>query len=124
MVAVSLKKVDEPVGFKHPTTILEDRNHNVWVGSEFGVVRYHNEKASYIEAAKGLSSNNVTALCEDHEGSIWLGTYYSGLNRLREGAFTNYTVLNGLTHNTIHSIFQSTNGVIFLGAERDRNSVV
>jgi signal transduction histidine kinase len=89
------------------------------VGSEFGVVRYHDEQASYIEAAKGLSSNNVTALCEDHEGSLWLGTYYSGLNRLREGAFTNYTVLNGLTHNTIHSIYQSRSGDIFLGAESD-----
>ena len=115
----TLRKVYEPEGFKHPTVILEDRNHNVWVGSEFGVVRYNNNQASYIEAAKGLSSNNVTALCEDHEGSIWLGTYYSGLNRLREGTFTNYTVLNGLTHNTIHSIFQSGNGAIFLGAESD-----
>jgi ligand-binding sensor domain-containing protein/signal transduction histidine kinase len=113
----TLTKVYVPDGFKHPTSILEDRNNNVWVGSEFGVVRYKDNLASYIEAAKGLSSNNVTALCEDHEGSIWLGTYYSGLNRLREGAFTNYTVLNGLTHNTVHSIFQSANGTIFLGNE-------
>ncbi len=104
---------------KRPMKISEDRNKNIWIGSENGVARYTNGRISRLSTATGLSHNNVTAVCEDHEGSIWLGTYYGGVNRLRDGTFTNYTTYHGLPHNTIHAIFQGKDSTIWFGAETD-----
>ena len=38
--------------------------------------------------ADGLSSNNVTVIREDHEGTLWIGTLEGGLHRLKSGRFT------------------------------------
>lgn len=114
-----VKRVPELALLARPTVIIEDDNQNIWIGSEYGVARYSENGVSHLLAGKGLTHNHIAAICEDHEGSVWLGTYYGGLNRLRDGTFTNYTTLNGLPHNTIHAIYQTPDSTIWVGTESD-----
>lgn len=111
----SITKIMELGNFGRSVSIMEDLNHNIWIGSENGVARYSKGGVSKIGVDNGIA--NVTAICEDHEGSVWLGTYYSGLARLRDGTFTNFSRSNGLPNNTIHSIYQTKDSTIWVGTE-------
>lgn len=104
---------------KHPIVIYEDSNHNLWFGSEHGIARKSAKGFSYLTSARGLSHDHITAICEDHEGSIWLGSYYGGINRLRDGTFTNYSTANGLPHETTHVLLERSDKSIWAGTETD-----
>lgn len=70
--------------------IYVDRNNNVWVGGDNGVSLYArllNRVKSYSHdinggAGKSLSSNNVTALMQDRDGLLWIGTKDNGVDTL------------------------------------------
>ena len=57
-----------------------------------------------------------TALFEDNEKNIWIGTNGSGVMRLRDAVFTMYTTKDGLTNDFISSLFQDRNGDIWIGS--------
>jgi ligand-binding sensor domain-containing protein/serine phosphatase RsbU (regulator of sigma subunit) len=86
--------------------VVEDPAGNIWVGSSSGLYRlnvlsrrwerHHYEQQNAI--------NNITDLCLDPEGSLWIATYRSGLFRLKEGKFINYTQEDGLSSMAIGSI--------------------
>ena len=54
----------------------------------------------------GLVANPVRCIYQDSKGFIWIGTY-EGLSRYDGYKFTNYTTINGLSHNVINSIIES-----------------
>jgi ligand-binding sensor domain-containing protein len=48
----------------------------------------------------------VRALHEDADGALWIGTYDSGLYRLKQGRFTHYTTNEGLFDNGAFQIVE------------------
>ena len=50
--------------------LIEDRDGNLWVGSEGGLYRWRQGAFQSLDADQGLSSNYVYSLCEDAEGSL------------------------------------------------------
>ncbi|TYR37878.1 hypothetical protein FXV77_00910 [Sphingobacterium phlebotomi] len=61
-------------------------NQEYWVATESGIFIYNTEtrltKRLYHEHDNpwSLSDNAVYTLCQDHEGGLWAGTYFGGLN--------------------------------------------
>jgi len=53
----------------------------------------------------GLVANPVRCIYQDIKGFIWIGTF-DGLSRYDGYKFTNYTTVNGLSHNFINSIIE------------------
>jgi signal transduction histidine kinase len=37
-----------------------------------------------------LSSNSVISICEDQQGTLWMGTFHGGLSRMKDGKFKTY----------------------------------
>jgi PAS domain S-box-containing protein len=64
---------------------------------------------------EGLSQSQVTALCQDREGYVWLGTEGGGLNRFDGKTFVNYTVYDGLPSNLIWELHCDRNGMLWIG---------
>ena len=54
----------------------------------------------HFDDKNGLSSNNVTAICRDRQGYLWVGTDY-GLNRYDGYTFTPYLPNNQLLNKTV-----------------------
>lgn len=54
----------------------------------------------HFDEKNGLSSNNVTAICRDRQGYLWVGTDY-GLNRYDGYTFTQYLPNNQLLNKTV-----------------------
>src|SRR5690606_37860719 len=69
----------------HPLDVLEDRDHNIWVGNFRGGVdvlwRGSDvfENISLDESGGGVET--IGQIIEDHEGYIWFGTYGTGVSR-------------------------------------------
>ncbi|MCP5105694.1 MAG: response regulator, partial [bacterium] len=70
---------------------------------------------------QGLSNNSVTSLYEDVEGSLWIGTWGGGLNRLKDGKFTTYTTAEGLSHDTVLSIYEDQAQGLWIGTDGGLN---
>ena len=68
----------------------------------------------------GLSQNSVTAMVQDDQGFMWLGTW-DGLNRYDGGLVKIFRHNDGdttsLLSNEIHCLFKSSNGNVWVGTQ-------
>ncbi len=64
--------------------ICPDRTGFMWFGTEDGLNQFDGYEFTGLRNdpadTNRLSYNNVTALCEDFFGNLWIGTFYGGLN--------------------------------------------
>ena len=67
-----------------------------------GLVRLRGEQFDTLTVRDGLSNGFVSALYEDREGSLWIGSN-DGLNRLRDTRFTTITTREGLSADAVVS---------------------
>jgi signal transduction histidine kinase/ligand-binding sensor domain-containing protein len=99
-------------------TIVEDRDGSLLLGTRGGVVRFRGGNATLLaDERSGLSSESVRALHVDPDGTIWIGTYDGGLNRLREGRLSAITTRQGLFDNGVFAIVEE-GGFFWMSSNR------
>jgi signal transduction histidine kinase/ligand-binding sensor domain-containing protein/DNA-binding NarL/FixJ family response regulator len=97
------KHVYYPVG-KPVRAIFEDRDKNLWLGTEGGGLilfdRVNGKIKAQFSDAEGLCNNSVLNILQDDQGYLWLSTY-NGLSRFDpvHKTFNNYYRENGLSSN-------------------------
>lgn len=90
----------------------------VWIGRQKGGLTHLSYKngtyttETYTEA-QGLAQNNVYAVSQGRDGSVWAGTLSGGVSHFNGGKFTNYTTRDGLVSNTIDAILESRDGTMW-----------
>jgi len=68
---------------------------------------------------EGLSSRFARTLYEDpKDGTLWVGTYGGGLNRIRDGRVSRYDSRNGLFDDTVSCILPDDRGRLWLAGNR------
>ena len=98
--------------------ILEDHAGALWFGTENGLECRQNEKWTHFNRKDGLSDNTVTAIYEDPEHTLWIGTANGGLNRFRNNHFTAYTTRQGLFSDEIFSIVEDDEGWLWMSCSK------
>ena len=94
--------------------ILRDHDGGLWVGtSTQGLLHVHQGRADWFSPTDGLSGEDVEALFEDREGSIWVATV-GGLDRFRDFAVTTLTVKQGLSIDAVGSVLAARDGSVWL----------
>jgi signal transduction histidine kinase/ligand-binding sensor domain-containing protein/CheY-like chemotaxis protein len=131
----SLIKID-PEKKKHKTffigyavrSILEDKQHNFWVGTEGGgLLLFDREKGTFrrITTKDGLPNNAILRILEDDKGNLWLSTFH-GLCRYNPGlkTFRNFTQADGLQSNqfSYNAAIIAKNGEFLFGGIKGFNS--
>ena len=82
--------------------IVRDRDANTWVGTDSrGLLRFNSLGVASLQES---DSKAVTALFEDREGNIWIGSA-NGLERLRDSAFVTYSLPEGLPTDGSNPVF-------------------
>jgi signal transduction histidine kinase/ligand-binding sensor domain-containing protein len=77
--------------------LLRDRDGGLWGGTlTAGIVHWHQGRADVFSETDGLSSDHDTALFEDREGNVWVGTT-KGLDRFRELPAVTFSMKQGLS---------------------------
>jgi signal transduction histidine kinase/ligand-binding sensor domain-containing protein len=90
---------------------LEDREHNIWVGTQNGLNRFRDEKITTLTRREGLASDNVDALAAGPDGTIWASTTI-GINRIDGGHGDLYlkgTAMLGLHIDRNNTLWAGTN---------------
>jgi signal transduction histidine kinase/ligand-binding sensor domain-containing protein len=59
---------------------------------------------------------DITALYEDREGNLWIGTQRRGLYRARKQIITAYSKWQGLVDNNVYPIYEDRAGAVWIGA--------
>ncbi|MGB2868864.1 MAG: two-component regulator propeller domain-containing protein [Bacteroidota bacterium] len=117
-------KLGEDVRNNFVRTIIEGRDHVIWVGTGGGGIRRIKDRAiSSITTAQGLSNNEVMCLFMDREGTLWIGTYNGGLNRLKDGVITSFTTQNGMHDDIIYNILEDDRGNLWMGCNNGKQHV-
>jgi signal transduction histidine kinase/ligand-binding sensor domain-containing protein len=98
------------------SAIRQTHDGYLWLATAGGLVRFDGLRFTVFDKgnSKGLTSVRFSALFEDAEGSLWIGTEDGGLTRYRNGTFTTYTTEQGLPSNHIWSIWSDEAGGLLI----------
>jgi signal transduction histidine kinase/ligand-binding sensor domain-containing protein len=61
----------------------------------------------------GLAADNVYAVHQSRDGTVWAGTLTAGVSRLRDGRVETFTAARGLASNTVTSILEGSDGTMW-----------
>ena len=98
------------------SAILQTRDGYLWLATAGGLVRFDGLRFTIFDKSntKGLTSVRFSSLCEDADGSLWIGTEDGGLTRYLNGTFETYTTQQGLPHNRIWGIWRDDAGGLLI----------
>lgn len=110
--------------------LIQDSDGNLWVATDGGgLFRIPPKKENTpisstinstlnISTRHGLPDDFIHSLLQDNEGNMWLGTYTTGLVRLKSTGITSITTRNGLPENKIQTLLTGENGYLWIGTGR------
>ena len=106
-----------------PSAIREDQAGAVWVATNRGLFKFVADKVvAHYTTKDGLPSDDVKviheSIGEDGQRVLWVGTY-GGLARFKDDTFTAYTTADGLTGNRVRSIYEDSDGALWVGTYDD-----
>lgn len=116
------------------SSIYEDRNKVLWVGTKDGLNKYNREDDVFThykndpKNKNSISANHVTSIFEDYTGMLWLGTDGGGLNVYdsKKQVFKHYlnTPNNpySLSDNSVNTIYEDKAGLLWVGTEIGLNT--
>jgi signal transduction histidine kinase/ligand-binding sensor domain-containing protein len=101
---------------------IEDRDGNVWVNGQVGLTRFRplGKEPRFVTFTRqdGLPDDAVTALFEDREGSLWVGTRNGGLAQFTDRTLATNAGPPSLREESIESVCEDHAGVMWFGTRR------
>jgi ligand-binding sensor domain-containing protein len=110
--------------------IVRGKNRTMWIGTDAGLIRWQDKHATFYKAEAGLP-NDLFAIYEDTDRTVWIGTYGDGLFRLKDENITRITTKDGLFDDVVYQILEddhqnfwmSSNRGVFRVARKELNDV-
>ena len=113
---IEVRTVDDGLPQNSVNAVLQTRDGYIWLATNGGLARYDgvNFKTFEVGNTPGMTSNRILSLCEDREGSLWIGTENQGLMRLKDGAFTSYPEIEDVKNRAVAGIIEAREGGLWL----------
>lgn len=92
----------------------ESKDGAIWIGYQFGLLRYFNNKFTNYSTKQGLTETDVRCILEDNNQKIWVGTI-DGLFSINRGKVQSYSSIPGLRNYYFRAIYQDKEGVMWFG---------
>ena len=115
----ALSKLVPPGGSVSVNQVLEDRDGNLWLGSNDGLLRHRDGQWLTFRAADGLPEEPVTAVFEDREGSLWVGTSNGGIAQFTDRVVVTQAGPPSLRNARIDSLCQDRTGATWFAIQHD-----
>ncbi len=115
---------NDPLSGDAVLSIYEDREGNLWVGTESGgVTVLRDQKFTTYAIKEGSSDDVVRCVFEDRNGVVWIGTDGNGLSRFQNGRFSNLTTSDGLSSNVVMALGEDEDGKLLAGTPDGLNVI-
>jgi ligand-binding sensor domain-containing protein/serine phosphatase RsbU (regulator of sigma subunit) len=105
-------------------SIYEDREYNLWIGTDLGLNMYRGDFMQTFDEADDLPNNIVWCTYADSENNLWVGTNnglaklsfsYQRFGRIENHDITRFDEKNGLPSNVVLSAFEDSKGNMWFG---------
>jgi ligand-binding sensor domain-containing protein/signal transduction histidine kinase len=114
--SIEVRTVDHGLPQNSVNAILQTRDGYLWLATNGGLARYDGVSFKTFEVGNtpAMTSNRILSLCEDREGSLWIGTENQGLMRLKDGAFTSYPEVEEVKNRAVAGIIEAREGGLWM----------
>src|SRR5262249_13152478 len=91
----------------------------LWLGTRQGLSRFDGHQfVTYDKATTpALGHIQISRLLATRDGSLWIGTHGGGLSRMRNRRIQTYTTRDGLTGNSIISLFEDSHERVWFATD-------
>jgi signal transduction histidine kinase/ligand-binding sensor domain-containing protein len=93
--------------------LFEDREGNIWVGTDEGLDRFRELPVTTLTSRQGLASDSGVSVLPARDGSVWIGSAV-GLTRWKDGQATIYRVRDGLPGDRVGTLFEDSSGRVLV----------
>ncbi|MCE4539700.1 histidine kinase [Pelomonas sp. P7] len=94
-------------------SLFEDREGNVWFGSDKGVDRFRKLPVTTVSVQQGLPNESTKAVLATADGSVWVATN-DGLARWKDTRLVVYRQDSGLPDVHVQSLYQDPDGRLWV----------
>jgi signal transduction histidine kinase len=94
-------------------SLCENRGGGMWVGTYNGQLRLLQQ--GRFTPVNGLAEKPVTALAQEADGTLWIGSEGGGLARWRHGELSVFTTKDGLRSHLITTLLLDSEGTLWIG---------
>ena len=103
------------------TAIIQTHDGFMWIGTDAGLVRFDGVKFSPIALAPSTTNTvfHITALCEDSNGNLWVGTQENGLFEAEPGRIRHF--VDVLLDKDVTSLAADGHGSVWIGSKGGLN---
>lgn len=114
------------------TAMVRDNFSNLWIGTQSGLIKWDRKPPKFnvynmgVNGVNLFSNNTIAALSVDNDGTVWVGTWGTGLHLFnrKTNSVVKYSQQNAepfrIINDFVHVIFTKRNGEILIGT---RNGV-
>jgi signal transduction histidine kinase/streptogramin lyase len=97
------------------SNLFVERNDALWISTGTkGIFRVHGAATDHYGSADGLSSDAVSQVFQDREGTVWVGTS-KGIDSFRDLRTISYSIREGLTADSVSTVLSSHDGGVWIG---------
>ncbi len=94
-------------------SLFEDREGNIWYGSERGVDRFRKLAITTLSTRQGLPNDVTRSVLATTDGGIWVATN-DGLARWQDGRLSVFKERDGLPSAQVHAQYQDAQGRLWV----------
>ncbi|MFZ5551252.1 MAG: ligand-binding sensor domain-containing protein [Pseudomonadota bacterium] len=98
-------------------SLFQDREGNIWFGSEKGLDRFRKLPVTTLSTPQGLPSEGTRSVLAATDGSVWVATN-DGLARWKDGAPSVYKERDGLPDASVQSLYEDADGRLWVSTGR------
>lgn len=109
-----LEKLKTKENAIHIYSIFEDESHNLWLATEYGVIKYDRKSCVKYSKTNGFTDKRVSSITQDKNGTLWFGAD-EGVFSYDFKTFKNINQNNGLAANKVYLMVLDNEGNLWAG---------
>jgi ligand-binding sensor domain-containing protein/two-component sensor histidine kinase len=99
--------------FGEPLSVYADRQNRLWLGSSKGL--YFRAPGMPWRHVPGIRGR-VSAILQDSQGVLWVGTWGDGLYRWKNGSVDHWRMADGLSDNFVRTLYEDSENNLWIGS--------